>query len=150
MKKHEQFFERIGVSTISFLFNNAHEVGDYIISGTRGWYNDEDATGAPDNADFEKLTNREALRLESSLRAAVALRERSPQKEIIAFMHFPPFWNGRESESLMEILKRYGIKRVYYGHIHGNYTVDPSFVHDGIEMHLVSADYVEFIPKIIK
>ena len=150
MKKHEELFKKEDIKTISFLFNNAHEVDDFIVAGTRGWYNDEDAANAPDNADFIKLTNREALRLTASLNDAVRLRERSREKEIIAFMHFPPFWNGKASDSLIEILKRYGIKRVYYGHIHGNYTVPKSFCYDGIEMSIVSADYLEFIPQIIK
>lgn len=150
MRKHSQFFEKIKVESISFLFNNAHEVEDFIIAGTRGWYNDEDATNAPDNADFIKLTNREALRLEASLKEASALKEKAPEKEIIAFMHFPPFWNGRASDSLIDILKKYGVKRVYYGHIHGNYTVSPVFEYDGIEMHIISADYLKFTPKIVE
>lgn len=150
MRKHEQFFEKIGVKSISFLFNNAHAVGDYIVAGTRGWYNDEDARNAPDNTDFEKLTNREALRLRASLNEAKRIKEEFPEKEIIVFMHFPPFWNGKASDSLIEILKEFGIKSVYYGHIHGNYTVEPTFVYEGIRMSIVSADYLNFIPKIIK
>ena len=150
MKKHEAFFEKIGVHSISFLYNNAHETDEFIIAGTRGWYNDEDATNAPDNADFVKLTNREALRLETSLRAASILKESSPEKEIVAFMHFPPFWNGKASDGLIEILKKYGVRRVYYGHIHGNYTVDPKFIHAGIEMNIISADYLKFTPLIVK
>ena len=57
MRKHEAFFEKHGISSINFLFNNAHETEDFIIAGTRGWYNDEDATNAPDNADFAKAYN---------------------------------------------------------------------------------------------
>ena len=53
-------------------------------------------------------------------------------------------------DEVMNSLKEYGIKKVYYGHIHGNYTVPPSFVYDGIEMSIVSADYLKFIPKIVK
>ena len=90
MRKHGDFFEKNGITTISFLYNNAHEVGDYILAGTRGWYNDEDATNAPDNADFAKLTNREAVRLRMSLEEAKRLKEKSPEKEIISFLHFPP------------------------------------------------------------
>ena len=149
MRKHEALFEKEGIKTISFLFNNAHETKDFIICGTRGWYNEKDATNAPDGADFAKLTNRENLRLQMSLKAAAAIRERSPEKEIIAFMHFPPFWNGKESEGLIKLLSEYGVKRVYFGHIHGNYTVSPSFTHAGIEMNLVSADYLRFIPKAV-
>lgn len=147
MRKHEAFFEKCGIKSISFLFNNAHEDEKYIIAGTRGWYNDEDAANAPDNADFLKLTNRENLRLRASLTEAKRLQEKSPEKEIIVFMHFPPFWNGKASDGLIDALKAYGVKRVYFGHIHGNYTVPPSFVYEGIEMHIISADYLKFTPK---
>ena len=150
MKKHRDFFERHGISTISFLFNNAHETDDFIIAGTRGWYHDEDAANAPDNTDFEKLTNRETQRLKMSLDSAMALKECSPHKEILVFMHFPPFWCGKESQPIIELLQKYGIKRVYYGHIHGNYTVEPQFNYKGIEMSIISADYLAFVPKIIR
>jgi len=150
MRKHEALFEREGIKTVSFLFNNAHETEEYIIAGTRGWYNDSDAANAPDNADFDKLTRREELRLKMSLDAAKTLQALSPEKEIVVFMHFPPFWNGKASEPLIELLKDYGIRRVYFGHIHGIYTVEPSFVYEGIEMHLISADYLKFTPKIVK
>jgi predicted phosphohydrolase len=73
-----------------------------------------------------------------------------PEKEIIVFMHFPPYWNGKESEGLIKILKEHSIKKVYYGHIHGNYTVPPSFTYEDIEMSIVSADYLKFVPKIVK
>jgi predicted phosphohydrolase len=150
MRKHKDFFDKNGITTISFLYNNAHEVGDYILAGTRGWYNDEDATNAPDNADFAKLTNREAVRLRMSLEEAKKLKENAPEKEIIAFLHFPPYWNGKESGELCELLKEYGVKRVYFGHIHGNYTLPPVTEYNGLEMHIVSADYLEFTPKIVK
>ena len=150
MRKHRDFFEKHGISTISFLFNNAYLIENYIIAGTRGWYNDEDAVNAPDNADFEKLTNRESLRLKASLQEAAKLREQNPEAEIIVFMHFPPFWNGKASDGLIEILKDYGIKRLYFGHIHGNYSVPSSFTYEGIEMNIISADYLKFVPRIVK
>ena len=149
MRKHQAFFDKNEIKTISFLFNNAYESDDVIIAGTRGWYNDEDAANAPDNADFVKLTNRENLRLKTSLIEAKRLQESFPDKEIIVFMHFPPFWNGKASDGLISLLKEYGVERVYFGHIHGNYTVDPSFVYEGIEMHIISADYLKFVPKLI-
>ena len=150
MRKHEQLFERLGIGSISFLFNNAHETEEFIIAGTRGWYNDEDATNAPDGVDFKKLTNRESQRLRASLKLAKELQKASPDKEILVFMHFPPYWNEKASDGLIEILKEYGIKRVFFGHIHGNYTLPPKFIYENIEMNLVSADYLEFIPKIVK
>lgn len=149
MKKHTELFEKHGISTISFLFNNAHESEQFVIAGTRGWYNDSDGTNVPEGTDFEKLTRREALRLKTSLQAALPIRERTG-KEILAFMHFPPYWNGKASDGLVELLLEYEIKRVYFGHIHGNYTVEPSFIYEGIEMNIVSADYLKFNPKIVR
>ena len=150
MRKHAAFFEKNEIKTISFLFNNAYEVENFIIAGTRGWYYDEDASNIPDNTDFEKLTHREAMRLETSLKEAKKLHANSPEKEIIVFTHFPPYWNGIASENIISVLHCYGVKRLYYGHIHGNYTLPPSFTHEGIEMTIVRADYLEFIPKIVR
>ena len=148
MKKHYDFFEKNSIKTISFLFNNAHELDELIIAGTRGWYHDEDAQNAPDNADFDKLTAREGLRMRQSLMCATELRK-STDKEIVVFTHFPPFWNGKASENIISLLKEFDIKRVYYGHIHGNYTVDPEFEYEGIKMSIISADYLQFTPKFI-
>ena len=149
MKKHREIFEKHDIKTIDFLFNNAFETEDIIVAGTRGWYYDEDAANAPDNADFAKLTNREQLRLRTSLNFANSLKSNSPEKEIVVFMHFPPYWNGKASENIIAVLKEYGIRRIYYGHIHGNYTVPPVFEYDGIEMNIISSDYLDFIPKIV-
>ena len=148
MRKHYDFFEKNSINTISFLFNNAHELDELIIAGTRGWYHDEDAQNAPTNANFAKLTAREGMRLEQSLKEAAEIRTRTG-KEIVVFTHFPPYWNGKASENIISILKEYGIKRLYYGHIHGNYTIAPEFEYEGIKMSIISADYLEFTPKFI-
>lgn len=150
MKKHSAFFAEHGIDTISFLFNNALETDDFIIAGTRGWYHDEDAQNAPNDTDFEKLINRETQRLKMSLEAAKVLQENSPKKEILVFLHFPPVWNGKECEPIVNLLSDYKIKRVFYGHIHGNYTVPQNFIHREIEMNIISADYLDFIPKILR
>ena len=150
MKKHNEFLEKNGIKTISFLFNNAHETEDFIIAGSRGWFHDENATGVPDNTDFNKLVNREGQRLRMSLNAAVELKKASPEKEIVVFMHFPPVWNDKPSENIIATLKEFGIKRIYFGHIHGSYSVPGTFVYEDIKMHLISADFLEFIPKFIE
>lgn len=150
MKKHSVFFEKNGIKTISFLFNNAHLCENFIIAGTRGWYYDEDASNIPENSDFRKLVNRETLRLKMSLSEAMKIKEENPEKEIVVFMHFPTFWNGKESEEIINVLLEHKIKRVYYGHIHGNYSIPPLFTHKGIEMSIISADYLDFTPKHIR
>ena len=150
MKKHSEFFSKHEIKNISFLFNNAYVCDKYIIAGTRGWYNDEETGNSKTGADFEKLTKREAQRLELSLKEAERLLLENPDCETVVFMHFPPFWNAKASGSLMDILKKHGIKKVYYGHIHGNFTVPSTFEYDGISMSIVSADYLKFTPKIVK
>jgi predicted phosphohydrolase len=149
MRKHNVFCEKNGIKTISFLFNNAYKADGFIIAGTRGWYHDEDASNVPDNTDFEKLTKREAQRLMTSLKEAERLREDNPECETVVFTHFPPFWNGAASQNIMNVLHEFSVKRLYYGHIHGNYSIPPTFVYEGIEMSIISADYLEFTPKFV-
>ncbi len=148
MKKHEKLFSENEINTIDFIFNNAKEADGFILAGTRGWYHDEDVKNAPSEVDFQKLVAREEGRLRTSLKAAAELRGDS-EREIIVFMHFPPFWSGKASEGIISLLHEYGIKRVYFGHIHGNYTLPPVIEYEGISMSLVSADYLNFTPKII-
>ena len=51
----------------------------------------------------------------------------------------------------VELLKKYGVKRCVYGHLHGN-----SLRHavtgeaEGIEWKLVSGDFVDFTPVFLK
>lgn len=134
-----------GATSLQFLFNNAIETDDFIITGSRGWFFDEDATGVPEGVDFAKIVAREVGRLRMSLTAAKALPG-AQQKEILTFMHFPPVWNGREVTPFLDVLVEFGIKRCYVGHIHGNYTAPPRITHHGIEFTLVSADYLDFVP----
>ena len=148
MKKHRELFEREGINSVSFLFNNAYETEDFIIAGSRGWFYDEKCDNSKFDTDFEKLTARELQRLKTSLDAAAKLSCEC-DKEIVVFTHFPPVFSDFVSEEVVALLKEYGIKRLYYGHIHGNYTLPASFMHEGIEMNIISADYLGFTPKYI-
>ena len=150
MSKHKKLFEREGITTIDFLFNNAHAVENFIIAGTRGWFYDEDAQNLPNDADFEKLVAREEMRLRTSLRAAEELKRDNPGCETVVFMHFPPYWSGKAADGIISLLHEYGIRRVYFGHIHGNYTLPRSFEHEGIRMTMISADHLDFTPLYIE
>lgn len=147
MKKLEEFLKELDIKTISFLYNNAYSVGDITVAGTRGWYYDDEANGVPDNTDFSKIIAREAGRLRMSLLAAKRLNEQNPNAETVAFMHFPPVWGGRAVEELIDVLFEFGVKRLYFGHIHGLYSAPPDFVYRGIKMSIISADYLGFTPK---
>lgn len=149
MAKNLAACEKWGLTTLRFLFNNAYETDEFILAGSRGWFFDEDATGMPDGVDFDKVVAREAGRLRMSLTAAQQCAGYA-EKETLAFMHFPPVWNGREVTPIFSILQEFGIKRCYVGHIHGNYTVPPYVEHGGVEFILVAADYLDFVPRIVK
>lgn len=147
-KKMTDFFTANGISTIKILYNCAYEIEDYIICGTRGWFYDESISGIPAGTDFEKLVNREAQRLKISLDAAKELSEASG-KPILCFLHFPPVWNGTACEPFIALLQEYGVKKCYFGHIHGSYASPACFEYNGITFAIIAADYLNFVPRII-
>lgn len=145
VKKMTTKFAELNIKSIKILNNNAIEVEDYIVTGSRGWFIDPSTQGKNVLADFEKVNNREVIRLKLALDEAKKIQE-SCKKEILAFFHFPVVWGEFKNERIVSILSEYGVKKCYFGHIHGNYTVQPEFCVDDIEMRLISADYLNFIP----
>lgn len=145
--KMERFFTDEGIGNISLLYNNAYVCEDFILTGTRGWYQDPACENMPENVDFDKLVAREAARLKISLDAGKKLAEANPEKEMLTFLHFPPIWGTLHCEPIVSLLHEYGIKRCYFGHIHGNYTAPASFEEDGIRYSLISADFLNFSPR---
>ena len=143
--KMNALFSELGISSISILNNNALVVEDYIITGSRGWFIDPSVQTKNVNADFEKVNNRELIRLKIGLEVARNIKEETG-KEIIAFFHFPLVWGEFKNEGIINLLNEYEIKRCYFGHIHGNYTANGNFEENGIKMHLISADYINFVP----
>lgn len=142
-KKLKEFFASEKIDNISLLHNNAYEVENLIICGSRGWF--YDPKSSPPGADPEKISAREVIRTELSLKAANAL-DPEGTKEKLMFFHFPPVFKDFICADMIELLKRYGIKRCFYGHIHTSYDIPRTFEHEGIEMSIVSADYLDFIP----
>ena len=149
LSKMNSFFESKDINSISFLYNNAALVEDFILCGSRGWYQDEECDKAKQDKNYEKIVARECIRLRLSLEEGRKLKEQFPDKEIIAFMHFPPAWNKFECIEFISILKEYDVHRCYFGHIHGNYSVPAFFTKEGIDFIMISADYLEFVPRLI-
>lgn len=137
-KKMNDFIESQRYKTISILFNNSYDVDGVSVCGSRGWLFDVD-----DEHD-EKVLNREVGRLRLSLESAV-------NDEIIVFLHYPPVTTDTKCDEILNLLKEYGIKKCYYGHLHGiaaKKAVDD--VVDGIEFRLISCDRLGFVPKLIR
>lgn len=137
-KKMNDFIESQRYKTISILFNNSYDVDGVSVCGSRGWLFDVD-----DEHD-EKVLNREVGRLRLSLESAV-------NDEIIVFLHYPPVTTDTKCDKILNLLKEYGIKKCYYGHLHGiaaKKAIDD--VVDGIEFRLISSDRLGFVPKLIR
>jgi predicted phosphohydrolase len=148
MSKMTRLFEENGIKSISFLYNNAVVCEDYIVAGSRGWFVDEGVGVIPKDTDYKKLVQREAARLRLSLQEAAKLKEEHALP-ILVCMHFPVVWGDFVCRELLDILKEYDIKKCCFGHIHGAYDSPSYFEYDGITFSIVSADYLNFIPRII-
>lgn len=134
--KFYKFCEENDFSDQWILNNNFYEYDDWAICGTRGWFFEEERSGEHD----EKVFKRELIRLEASLQAAGQLPK-------IVFLHYPPRYKGYECPEILELLKRYDVRRCFYGHLHGpSHSLAMEGVWDGIEYKLVSADRLNFQP----
>ena len=144
MKKH---LEDNGITTIDFLHNNAFELEDYIVCGTRGWYMDEKQQNTANETDFDKIVSREAQRLDLALAAALPLRE-ATGKPILVYFHFPPVYRSFICRPFLDKLHKADIKHCYYGHIHGTYNIPRTAEYEGISFSLIAADFLNFVPMI--
>ena len=71
--------------------------------------------------------------------------------ELTAFIHYPPLYNGERNEYILKVIEEFGIRKCYYGHIHGvghRYAFNGE--KNGTEYKMVAADYLGFMPIMIK
>ena len=138
-RKMDAFFEQHGLTSLTVIHNDAVTVDDrFAVCGSRGWFYDD----AEDNV---KILKREAQRLRTSIVAA-----KQTGLEPIAFLHYPPIFDGRVCEELTDVLKEQGVRRCYYGHIHSA-GIRQAFEGewDGISFRLTSCDALRFCPLLI-
>ena len=135
--KARRFFEENGISSIDVIHNNSYEYGEYAICGTRGWFYEEEKGNEHDG----KIMRREIMRLEASLKAA-------GDKKKLVFLHYPPIYQKYRCGEILELLKQYEVRLCLYGHSHGK-GCDFAFNGwmGGTEFRLVSADFLNFIPR---
>ena len=134
--KFYKFCQANGFSDMHILNNNNFEYGDISICGTRGWFFEEERSSDHDG----KVFRRELQRLETSLISA-------GDKTKYVFLHYPPRYKGYECKEILELLKRYEVRRCFYGHLHGpSHGLAMEGLWDGIEFRLVAADKLNFTP----
>ena len=137
--KFTKFCEANGFHDMHLLNNNYFEYGDWAICGTRGWFFEEERSGQHD----EKVFRRELCRLEASLKVA-------GEKPKMVFLHYPPRDKGYECREILDLLEKYGVRRCYYGHLHGgSHKLAMEGLWDGVEFRLVAADYIDFKPQTV-
>ena len=134
MAKMNAYLAANGFDSLSFLHNNCVFAEGLALCGTRSWLFD---AGQPHD---EKVMSRECGRLRASLEAA-------GDTEKAVFLHYPPVYPQADAGEVVALLREYGVKRCFYGHLHG-----PSIPRavqgelDGIEYKLISADALRFFP----
>lgn len=134
--KAKKFFQEHDINTIDVLHNNSFVYDGIAICGTRGWFFEESKNDEHD----KKIMNREVMRLEASLKSAGDM-------EKYVFLHYPPKYQSYSCPEILELLKKYDVKKCFYGHIHG---AGCSFAFNGLcngtEHKLISADHLQFKP----
>lgn len=135
-KKLREFWVENNINSVDIVFNNCAVVEGFAIAGTRGWFYDD--TGS------KKVLAREAGRLEASLSAAKATG-----LPVLVFLHYPPVYADYVCDEILDVLKKYNVQKVYYGHIHGLGAYNVVKQYDGIDFQLISCDCIEFTPFFI-
>jgi predicted phosphohydrolase len=139
--KMDRYLAENGFDKLQILSNNSFEYENIVICGTRGWILEQG------QQQDQKIIAREAGRLTMSLQDA---EKRFPGKEKLVFLHYPPVYGTETNDSILQVLKDFGIKRCWYGHIHsGGCRFALNGEYDGVQYRLISADYLKFTPQII-
>lgn len=147
--KMNAFFEDNHIHSVQILNNNAYLVENQVLCGTRGWFLEEKQQVTVGSVDYEKIVNREVIRLKLSLDNAVNLQKEYEEKNgvkppISVFLHFPPVWLDFVCRPFVDTLHEYGNPPCYFGHIHGVYNAPKSTEFEGIPLNLISSDAMDF------
>ena len=116
--------------------NDAIKIENSIFCGTRGWI-------LPDenfSVENKKIFDREVLRLEMTLKKAQSLRENN--EKVYCMMHYPPMYYKKDN-LFSQLLEKYNVSKVIYGHLHAKKNPELFYVKNGIEYFLTSCDLVK-------
>lgn len=121
-----------------FIQNTHFRYEDYGICGTRGWVNLNDG-----EENDEKIYNRELLRLGMSIEDAL----KKGAEKLMVMLHYPPVTKISRSQEFLDLLSKYEVKKVIYGHIHydaRNICINGAY--NNIQYICTSADIINFDP----
>ena len=135
---------------INLLQGHGLAIGNIAFGGTRGYLCPNDTSFGEEND--TSIYTRELLRTEAALQEMEqALHqnenaESSEQEAIrILLLHYPPFNDKNEPSGFTELLTKYKVDHCIFGHLHDKNSFDriPK-TFDNTQLHLVSADYMDF------
>ena len=118
--------------------NDAIRFENVVICGTRGWMVDDEDKMTAENL---KIFNREVIRLELTLQSAQKLRQDGDR--LVCMIHYPPVNFKKEDSKFSQLLEKYGVDDVVFGHLHGYKRPELQFSKKGINYYLTSCDLVE-------
>ena len=141
--KIEAMIAEQNLYSITFMKNNAFLVEGIAICGSRGWMLMSDAEFRLSD---QVIYTRELGRLERSLKEGKKCLGESGG-EICAFLHYPPIVRADQSTGFTDLLEKYGVKRCFYGHLHGRgHKKAFEGKRNGVVYTLISGDYISFKP----
>ena len=139
---------------LSFLQDSFEVYEDYAIVGTKGFTFEGpfylDGRGRiigwdeKEEEHARKLVQRELERLRTSFELA----KDAGFSKYIMFLHYPPTSILEDDSAFTDMAREYGAEHVIYAHSHGEHRFYDS-IHgekDGIQYHLVSGDFLKWVP----
>ena len=158
---HDRFWNKINkteslnelfAGRLLFLQNNFYEYEDnksgkkYALIGSKGFSTDDYCFLAEDK--IESRFKNERKRLAKSYEAA----KEAGYNDFIMFLHYPPTNMYEEEGVFTKLAQEFKVEQVVYSHLHGKGRFDYSITgrKEGIKYTLVSSDYLNFMPKLIK
>ena len=119
--------------------NDAIRFDGVVICGTRGWKGVErNQVLSPED---QKIFDREVLRLEMTLQNAEKLK--CEGDKLVCRMHYPPLGTLKDETKFSQLIEKYGVDIVVYGHLHGYKNPDLHYMRNGVEYFLTSCDEVD-------
>jgi hypothetical protein len=138
----------------TFINKNTLQFDQFSIAGSRLWENHEILSESiidfspGTKPELKTLTEQdqktfllECERLENSLKNLSNV----PLK--IAMTHYPPIEPFLDRTRFSDLFEKYQVQHVVFGHIHNAKKMELYGSRNGIEYHLVAADYLDFSPK---
>jgi predicted phosphohydrolase len=129
------------------LEGDALRIGGAVICGAMGHIAPNDPFYVPHPK--KDRFSRELARLESALQCGQTLRQ--ADEPLLLLMHYPPFTSDGQPTAYSALIARHKPTLCLYGHLHHakEWEIVPQGLYEGVQYHLVAADYLEMTPRLV-